>query len=69
LHRPQRGSLNQGIADCCIQIRKTYKIKLSDAIITATALVQKQALKSRNEDDFIKIVGVELFNPFSIETN
>ncbi len=59
-------SLNQAIADCCIEIRKTYKIKLPDAIIAATALVQKQALMSRNEDDFIKIIGVELFNPFSI---
>jgi hypothetical protein len=24
---------------------------------------------SRNTDDFIKIAGVELFNPFLIETN
>ena len=62
-------SLNQTIADCCIEIRKTYKIKLPDAIIAVTALVQKQTLISRNTDDFIKIVGVELFNPFSIETN
>jgi hypothetical protein len=31
--------------------------------------VQKQPLMSRNTDDFIKIAGVELFNPFLIETN
>lgn len=61
-------NLHQAIADCCIQIRKTYRIKLPDAIIAATALVQKQTLMSRNEDDFIKIAGVALFNPFFSET-
>jgi predicted nucleic acid-binding protein len=32
-------NLNKAIADCCIELRKTYKIKLPDAIIAATALV------------------------------
>jgi predicted nucleic acid-binding protein len=50
-------SLNQAVADCCIEIRKTYKIKLPDAIIAATALVQKQTLMSRNTDDFINNDG------------
>jgi predicted nucleic acid-binding protein len=58
-------SLNPIIADCCIELRKTYKIKLPDAIIAATALVQEKTLMSRNEDDFIKIAGLCLFNPFS----
>jgi hypothetical protein len=31
-------SLNQAIADCCIEICKTYKIKLPAAIIAALAL-------------------------------
>jgi toxin FitB len=57
-------SLNPAIADCCIELRKTYKIKLPDAIIAATALVQEKTLMSRNEDDFIKIVGLNVFNPF-----
>jgi hypothetical protein len=57
-------SLHPAIADCCIQIRKTFRIKLPDAIIAATALVQKQALMSRNADDFAKVSGVTLFNPF-----
>jgi len=57
--------LNSAVADCCIELRKTYKIKLPDAIITATAVVQKQAVMSRNEDDFIKISGLKVFNPFN----
>lgn len=60
-------TLNKEIADCCIELRKTYKIKLPDAIIAATALVQKQTIMSRNEDDFIKIVGLNVFNPFLTE--
>jgi toxin FitB len=62
-------TLNQAVADCCIQIRKIYKIKLPDAIIAATALVQKQTLMTRNTDDFIKMTNMKLFNPFSIEIN
>jgi predicted nucleic acid-binding protein len=58
--------LNQAIAECCIQLRNTYKIKLPDAIIAATALVQKQTLMTRNEDDFVKIVGLKVFNPFAL---
>jgi len=58
-------SLNSAVADCCIKLRKTYKIKLPDAIIAATAVVQKQAVMSRNEDDFIKISGLKVFNPFN----
>lgn len=57
--------LNQTIAECCIQIRNTYKIKLPDAIIAATALVRKQTLMTRNEDDFVKIAGLKVFNPFT----
>jgi predicted nucleic acid-binding protein len=59
-------SLNSAVADCCIELRKTYKIKLPDAIIAATAVVQKQAVMSRNEDDFIKISGLKVFNPFNV---
>ncbi|MCX7077140.1 MAG: type II toxin-antitoxin system VapC family toxin [Methylococcales bacterium] len=58
--------LNQAVAECCIQLRNTYKIKLPDAIIAATALVQKQTLMTRNEDDFVKIVGFKVFNPFAL---
>ena len=57
-------SLNKTIADCCIQLRQRYKIKLPDAVIAATALVKKQMLMTRNSDDFINIEGLRLFNPF-----
>jgi hypothetical protein len=28
--------------------------------------VQKQTLMTRNEDDFVKIVGFKVFNPFAL---
>lgn len=59
-------SLNHAIADCCIELRKNYKIKLPDAIIAGTALVQKQTLMTRNTDDFIKIEALSTVNPFLI---
>ena len=57
--------LNQIIANQCIALRKMYKIKLPDAIIAATALTHQQVIMSRNEDDFIKIAGLTVNNPFS----
>lgn len=57
-------ALNHMIADCCIQLRSDYKIKLPDAIIAATALVNDKVLVTRNVDDFVKIKGLDVFNPF-----
>ena len=56
-------ALNQVIADCCIQLRMDYKIKLPDTIIAATALVNDKVLVTRNVDDFVKVKGLEVFNP------
>lgn len=46
-----------------IKIRKSKKIKLPDAIICATALVHNCELVTANEKDFIRIEGVQIFNP------
>lgn len=42
-----------------------YKIKLPDAIIAATALNNDFILATRNEQDFINIKNIKIFNPFS----
>lgn len=44
-------------------IRKVHKIKLSDAIIAATALVHDLILLTRNVSDFKNIDGLDLINP------
>lgn len=45
-----------------IRIRKTYRIKLPDAIIAATALVFDLTLITRNTVDFKNISGLKLIN-------
>lgn len=58
-------ALTNEIADSAIEIRKKYRIKLPDAIIYATALVNNTSLITNDIDDF-KLLneGVSLVNPF-----
>lgn len=57
--------LSRAIVLKTIEIRKTRKIKLPDAIIAATALFQDLTLISRNDGDFKKIAGLKYLNPFT----
>lgn len=57
--------LNKGIINQTIALRQTFKMKLPDAIIAATALVYDFTLISRNVDDFRKIPNLKLLNPFT----
>jgi predicted nucleic acid-binding protein len=45
-------------------IRKVHKIKLPDAIIAATAVVNELTLITRNVSDFKNISGLKLKNPW-----
>jgi len=47
-----------------IQIRKKHKIKLPDAIVAATAIVNDLIVITRNESDFKDIDGVLVENPW-----
>lgn len=58
--------LSRPIVSKTIDLRKIYKIKLPDAIIAATALVQGLGIITRNESDFIKIDGLKVVNPYSV---
>jgi len=57
--------LTNPIVDKTIEIRGTLKIKLPDAVIAATAIVQDFTLISRNDDDFKKVPGLKYLNPFT----
>ena len=57
-------SLDNITVDKTIALCKLKKIKLPDAIIAATALVNKQILLTRNTSDFKNIPGLEVINPF-----
>jgi len=54
------------IVDKTIEVRSSYKIKLPDAVIAATALVNELILVSRNIKDFKNIQGLELIDPYGL---
>ncbi|MFN0037611.1 MAG: type II toxin-antitoxin system VapC family toxin [Saprospiraceae bacterium] len=55
--------LTDAVVDKTIEIRRSLKIKLPDAVIAATAIVQDFTLISRNDEDFRKIPGLKHLNP------
>lgn len=59
-------ALEEPIILKAIEIRKAHKTKLPDAIIAATALVNKLTILTRNTKDFEKIEGLEVLNPYDI---
>jgi predicted nucleic acid-binding protein len=50
-----------------IQIRKIQKIKIPDALVAATALVNDLILLTRNVNDFKNIPGLQVENPWTWE--
>ncbi len=56
--------VDESIIAKTILIRKENKIKLPDAIIAATAIVNNLTLITRNEKDFKNISGLRWINPF-----
>ena len=59
-------ALEEPIILKAIEIRKTHKTKLPDAIIAATALVNELTIITRNTKDFEKIEGLGILNPYDI---
>lgn len=54
------------IGDTTIQIRRSLpRLKLPDAIIAATAIVNEHSLLTRNIDDFKNIPNLKIDNPWS----
>jgi predicted nucleic acid-binding protein len=59
--------LSDLIVEGTIKLRKNYRIKLPDAIIYATALVENVPLLTNNINDFKSLDGkVKLINPFDL---
>jgi len=57
--------LDQPIKSAAATLRRTYSIKLADAIIAATALVFDLTLVTRNTEDFTRIDKLKLINPWN----
>jgi predicted nucleic acid-binding protein len=59
-------SLTERHIEHTILLRQKHRIKLPDAIIAATAIVEQLTLISRNSDDFKNIDGLKLLNPWEL---
>ena len=59
-------NINEAIIEKTIKTRKTYKIKLPDAIIAATAMVYDFTMISRNLKDFKNITDLVVVNPHDL---
>ncbi len=53
------------VVEKTISLRKGYKIKIPDAIIAATAILQKATLITRNTSDF-SINGLSVIDPLTL---
>ncbi|WP_158856354.1 PIN domain-containing protein [Lunatibacter salilacus] len=56
-------NLAESVIVKAIELRKTYKAKLPDAIIVASALVHDLTSLTKNMADFNKIEGLNMINP------
>jgi len=56
--------VDEDVAEQAIGLRRRVKIKLADAVIAATALVNNLKLATRNMEDYKAVKGLEIFNPF-----
>ena len=56
--------LDDAIEEKTIEIKQNVKMDAPDAIIAATALRYELTLVTRNEKDFKKVEGLNLYNPF-----
>jgi len=58
--------ISNDIAEHTIKLRKQYGLKTPDAIIAATAVVNRLCLITRNESDFKRIHYLDVINPWKI---
>ena len=57
-------SLTESVLNCAAEIRRNSRMKLADALIAACALVEGLTLVTRNVNDFRRVDGLILLNPF-----
>ena len=61
--------IDDEIIEKTIELRKKHKIKLPDAIIAATAIVNNFTLISHNFNDFQKITELNFIDSYHFESN
>jgi len=61
--------IDSNIINETVRIRKQYRIKLPDALIAATALVNNFTLIADNDKDYGKVPDLKYFNPAKVNGN
>jgi predicted nucleic acid-binding protein len=56
--------LTESVLDSAAQIRRNYRLKLADGVIAACALAEGCVLVTRNAEDFKRVDGLSMLNPF-----
>jgi len=56
--------LTESVLDSAAKIRRNYRLKLGDGVIAACALVEGCVLVTRNAEDFKRVDGLSMLNPF-----
>ncbi len=59
-------ALTSVVVERVIEIRSSLAIKLPDAIIAASALIENRPLMTRNIADFQRVPGLVLIDPFAV---
>lgn len=59
-------AVTNDIIDKTIEIRKSGRTKLPDALIAATALINGLELLTRNVSDFKNVQGLKVINPWEL---
>jgi len=57
-------SVDENIANKAIELKRDTKIRLADAVIAATAILNKLKLVTRNTEDFKNVDELEVINIF-----
>lgn len=59
--------ISETVLKRAVEVRQRRKVTLADAIIAGTSLVHGLTLVTRNTEDFRRIHGLSLLNPFDAE--
>lgn len=58
--------IDDAVIDKTIELRKSYRIKLGDAIIAATAIVNNLSLLTHNLSDFVTIKELDVIDTYQL---